>query len=388
MNPNQFRTAFAQRHGFEPPEPLVDLLFFGVDEFEAFAVTGCRPARPEDVAADERRWPAMPPGFYPFGEVGDGDYFGLYYPWRLPDGRLPVAQFFHETGHVTVLASDVRGFIFRQMILGPLRHWPDGYPEDAGERRRGIERARRWAARFRIPDGDQPWNSWSARFYSLNLAGRHEHALRLDPLAPASLLWRAQFEMEGNPHRPETLALLEKLLDAYPELGGAHLLKARWLLLQGRVGEAAAVYLAALRCPHMTLGHISPGGEADPRLPEGSDGEVAGFARSCPCLPSGFSTDPLLVLSVVFDEDFTASPLEVRYLAVARHAQRLREVAERFWQEGRRREAIAQMLNVLFLTSYTEDQGKTAVESLARWYDEAGDAVLAGHARRILEQPA
>lgn len=398
MKPDEFRHEFVRRHGFHPPKAMVDFIFLPAEmQAEAFAAIEYRPLPPEAVLADENRWPAMPPGFFPFADVGDGDLAGLYYPWRRFDGRIPVAHFLHETGHLCVLASDIRGFILRQLLSQPLRFWPDAYLDTPKEREQALARARRWAARFDIPECTpgrlQPW---SAGLYASSVWGRHTTVLEVDPAAPGSHLWYAQHDLaEGR--IADALKRLEGLLREFPDLGGAYTLKARCLLLQGRVEEAVAAYLASLRCPIATCGHRPGRGglaEFDVGLPEGPDGEVANFAHSCPAPPAGFLEEPLVDLALDLKREVEAwmkamgTPAEKEHrLDNARHARRRRELAEQFWREGRQREAIAQMLNVLFLTWHEADQGKAALATLAEWYGEAqliGNEVVIRHARRLV----
>lgn len=159
--------------------------------------------------------------------------------------------------------------------------------------------------------------------------------------------------------------------------------------------QAASAYLAALRCPIAMYGHTPGHGgvvEADLELPEGPDGEVAEFARRCPALPPGFASDPLVELAVDLTRRFEAwhkvlgTADEDRFRPNnAEHARRRRDLAETFWREGRHQEAIAQMLNALFLTWYEPDGGKRAMGTLAEWYGHIGNHVEARHAARLAE---
>lgn len=188
-------------------------------------------------------------------------------------------------------------------------------------------------------------------------------------------------------------AILDKLEAAFPDLGGGHLLRARAQLLQGRPEAAASSYMAALRCPIALHGHTPGGGEApgaDPALPEGPDGEVAAFAESCHHLPDDFSADPLVSLAVDWTRQWQAwaavmgEPDADRLRpSNAAHAAQRRELAEAAWKAGDHRTALNQMLNVLFLTWYEPDEGKSAMATLAEWYRQTGDDVTARHAATL-----
>lgn len=397
---NSFADAFQSQYGFAPPKSLVQWLFLPRQEHhEAFAATGFRPYDPEQVLQDAGRWPSMPPGFIPFADEGSGDAAGLYYPWRLADGRIPVVCFLHETGHLFPLTADVSSFVLRQLLLQPLSDWPDRAPKSDGEQRETAARAARWAKLFEVPERfPEQWSAsdtWTSPgcLYRSTMRYRHELINRHSRPAPASALWLAQQRLTEAGPDAAVSAILDELEDAFPGLGGAHLLRARAQLLQGRPEAAASSYMAALRCPIALHGHTSGGGEppgADPAFPEGPDGEVAAFAASCPHLPDDFVADPLVALAVDRTrqwQDWAAvmgKPDADRLRpSNAAHAARRRELAEAAWEAGDQRTALNQMLNVLFLTWYEPDEGKGAMATLAEWYRQSGDDVTARHAARI-----
>lgn len=213
MQQDAFRSEFQRMYAFPPPEPLMEWIFLPKQEQEeAFETTGYRPLPAEAILSDSARWPSMPPGFIPFADEGGGDAAGLYHPWRLPDGRIPVLHFLHETGHLQPLASDLRGFMLRQLIFEPVRWWPDRFPGNDDARRRAAARTRRWANRFGIPDrfagAFSDWNSPNA-LYGVGARARHLTITTLDPLAPASCLWLVQHDLLARARATAALELLD-----------------------------------------------------------------------------------------------------------------------------------------------------------------------------------
>jgi hypothetical protein len=229
--------------------------------------------------------------------------------------------------------------------------------------------------------------------YGTTMRFRHELMNNHSGPAPASSMWLAQQRLTVAGPDATVFATLDELQTTFPDLGGGHLLRARAHLLQGRPEAAAPSYLAALRCPYALLGHTpGEGGPhgSEPILPEGPDGEVAAFAANCPHLPSEFTADPFVRLAVDWTSQWQAWAEAMGGPGVdrlrpsnAEHAAERRELAEAAWAGGAHRTALNQMLNVLFLTWYEPDEGKTAMATLAEWYRQTGDEVTARHAASL-----
>ncbi len=328
---------FADRFGFEIPQPLLELYENLPEEIHKFF--GFIPL--EDIVEERERSPRMMPGLIPFAKEENGDRFCFYRPWNN-DGTMPIGIWMQETNHFLPLTDQMRLFLHWWVSKETIDSFGD---EDWPEIKKILEM-------IQTACGLEQFDVFSApAFYPLSW---HQEINRLDPFNPFTLTYlsSSQFSLLGLDTSINNLREVQKVM---PQFGAPHLWEARLQAIKGKMTLAHEAYWRHLCTPMFFNGYHYWWHWGDLQISELSEQEAVRFLKNAetPAPKDILMRDKVQMLTEGKFDD---------------HELRI-ELSQKLLKENHVEASLVEMCNALFLAAWDGSAMRKVLPNLADLYD-------------------